>query len=61
MVDAIVREWLCQVIGVDAMKIGLSQKIRLFLAAFFADDGLVQARCPVELQSALYILVKLCA
>ena len=49
MVDVIVCEWLRQVLGVGAMLTGIGEEIRKFLAAFYADDGLVLARCSVLL------------
>ena len=39
MVDAVVREWLRQTHGNDAMTSGISEEIRSFLAASYADDG----------------------
>jgi len=59
MVDAIVREWLRQVLGEEAAKSGISEEVRGFLAAFYADDGLVQSRCPDQLQSSFDILIAL--
>ena len=59
MVDAVVREWLRQVLGEDAARSGVGEEIRNFLVAFYADDGLIQARCPERLQAAFDILIGL--
>jgi exonuclease III len=59
MVDAVVREWLRQVLGEDVARSGVGEEIRHFLVAFYADDGLIQARCPERLQSAFDILIEL--
>ena len=59
MVDAIVREWLRQVLGEEVAKSGVGSQIREFLVAFYADDGLIQARCPDMLQSSFDILISL--
>ena len=59
MVDAIVREWLRQVLGDEVACSGIGAEIQVFLAAFYADDGLIQSRDPVILQSSFNILVKL--
>ena len=42
MVDAVVREWLRQTLGNEAMTSGIGEEIRSFLAAFYADDGILQ-------------------
>ena len=59
MVDAIVREWLRQVLGDEAAHSGIGDEVRRFLAAFYADDGLIQSRDPVLLQSSFDILIGL--
>ena len=59
MVDAIVREWLRRIVGSGAMTVGVGEEIRQFLAAFYADNGLVQSRDPVRLQASLDTLVAL--
>ena len=59
MVDAIVGECLRQVLGAGAMLTSIREEIRRFLAAFCADDGLVQSRCPVQLQLLLDVVVAL--
>ena len=46
MVDAVLREWLHQVLGVDAARHGYGEEVRSFFAIFYADDGLITAQCP---------------
>ena len=46
MVDAIVRKWLWQVLGDGAIPARVGEEIWQFLAAFYADDGMVQASSP---------------
>ena len=41
------------------MTVRVGEEIREFLAAFYADDGLVQSRDPVRLQALLDTLVSL--
>ena len=59
MVDAIVREWLRQTLGNGAMIAGVREEIRQFLVVFYANDGLLQLRCPIRLQTSLDTLVSL--
>ena len=59
MVDAVIREWLRQVRGAEVAADGIGSQIRALLAAFYADDGLVQSRDPAFLQYAFDILVGL--
>jgi hypothetical protein len=58
-VDCVVREWLQQVLGEDAAREGVRETVHDYCIAFFIDDGLVAARCPVWLQSSFDILIKL--
>jgi hypothetical protein len=58
-VDCVIREWLQQVLGDDAAREGVGKMVRNYCIAFFVDDGLVAARCPVWLQSSFDILIKL--
>ena len=44
MVNATVRECIGQVIGDDAARSGVEEEIQNFLAIFYANDGLIQAR-----------------
>ena len=41
MVDAVLRGWLCQVLGVDDARHGYGKGVRKFFAICYADDGLV--------------------
>ena len=59
MVDAVIREWLRQVLGNRVAADGIGTQIRLLLAAFYADNGLVQSRDPEFLQFSFDILVGL--
>ena len=59
MVDAIVREWIRQILGDDAAAEGYGDAIRLLLAIFYADDGYIASRSEQQLQEALDILVDL--
>ena len=43
MVDAIIWEWLRQTLGEDVAKEGYWKIIGELLAAFYADDGLIQS------------------
>jgi hypothetical protein len=58
-VDAVVREWLHQVLGDDAMRGGIGDDVAKWLVAFYIDNGLVASRDPVWLQSSFDILVGL--
>ena len=59
MVDAIVREWLRQVLGVEAARHGYEDEFRILMAIFYADDALLSSRDPRKLQDALDIIVGL--
>ena len=59
MVDAIVREWLHQVLGDEVEMSGIGAEIILFLVAFYAANGLIQSRDMALLQSSFDILVKI--
>jgi hypothetical protein len=58
-INAVVREWLWQVLRDDATQKGLGEAARNHTVAFFVDNGLVAARCPGWLQSSFTILVNL--
>jgi hypothetical protein len=58
-VDAVVREWLHQVLGDDAMRGGIGDDVAKWLVAFYIDNGLVASRDPVWLQSFFDVLVGL--
>ena len=59
MVDGVVQEWLRRTIGDGAMTVRVGEEIRQFLAAFYANNGLVQSRDPARLQASLDTLVSL--
>ncbi|KAL3769483.1 hypothetical protein ACHAWU_008892 [Discostella pseudostelligera] len=59
VVDAVVREWLRQTLGVEVARQGLGDLARTILVAFYADDGVLLARCPEWLQNSFTILVGL--
>ena len=59
MVDAIVREWLRSTLGEKAALEGIGQSLATLMAAFYADDGIIQSRCPHRLQYAVNKLVAL--
>ena len=59
MVDAIVREWLRLVLGDEVAASGVGERIRQFLVAFYADDGLVQSSNPTVLQKSFDMLIAL--
>ncbi len=56
-VDAVVREWLHQVLGDDNTHGGIGDDDAEWLVAFYIDDGLVASRDPVWLQSSSDVLV----
>jgi hypothetical protein len=56
---AVVREWLHQAIGDNAMRKGIGDDVANWLVAFYIDNGLVASRDPVWLQSSFDILVSL--
>ena len=59
MVDAVVREWLRQIMSDEVAIEEVGDKIRTMLACFCADDGLVACRDPDLLQRALDALTAL--
>jgi hypothetical protein len=58
-VDAVVREWLHQMLGDDAARQGIGDEVAKWMVAFYIDNGLVASRDPVWLQSSFDILVGL--
>ncbi len=58
-VNAVVREWLRQVLEDDAAQGGLGEAVRDYMVVFFVDNGLVAARYSEWLQSSFTILVNL--
>jgi hypothetical protein len=59
VVDAVVREWLRQSLGEEAARHGLGDLVKTKMVAFYADDGVLSARCPEWLQESFSILVGL--
>jgi hypothetical protein len=58
-VDAVVREWLWQMLGDNVAQDGMGEAAHNYAVAFFVDNGLVLARCPEWPQSLFAILVNL--
>jgi hypothetical protein len=58
-VDAVVREWLCQMLDKDAAQDGISNQVAEMLVVFYLDDGLVASCDPVWLQESFKILIGL--
>ena len=59
MVDAVVREWLRQIMSDEVAIEGVGDKIRTMLTCFYADDGLVACCDPDLLQRALDVFMAL--
>ena len=59
MVDAVVREWLCQVLGEEVAGGELGLEIRRLLAVFYVDDGVLASTDPTFLQTSFEKLVDL--
>ena len=59
MVNAVVREWLRQVLGDESAKSGYGDHVRNFLALFYVDDGYIASQNKEQLQEALDILIGL--
>jgi hypothetical protein len=57
-VDAVVREWLHQMLGDNAAREGIGDDVAE-LVAFYIDNGLIASRDPVWLQSSFDILISL--
>jgi len=49
MVDAIVREWLRQVLDAEAARHGCGKTIRTLMTIFYADDAMLASRDPEQL------------
>ncbi len=58
-VDAIVREWLHQMLGEEAARDGLGDRVAKILVAFYVNDGLITSCDPVWLQESFDILIGL--
>ena len=59
LVDAVVREWLRQVLGEDAAQHGVGDEVARFCALFYIDDAIAQDRDRARLQTAADILADL--
>jgi hypothetical protein len=60
VVDAVVREWLCRMLDNKAARDGLTMaQSATRMVSFYVDDGVLSARDPVWLQSALDVLITL--
>jgi hypothetical protein len=60
VVDAVVREWLCRTLDNEAARDGLTMvQSATQMVSFYVDDGVLSARDPVWLQSALDVLITL--
>ncbi len=58
-VDAVVREWLHQMLGEEAACNGLKECVVKILVAFYVDDGLIASHDPVWLQESFDVLIGL--
>ena len=59
MVDAVVREWMRQILGEEDAQSGYGDAVRLFVALFYADDAYIAALNKEELQESMNILIGL--
>ena len=59
MVDAVVRQWLKQMIGEEAARGEKAVDIRILLVCFYIDDGVLASADPAFLQRAFNALVEL--
>ena len=59
VINAVVWEWLRQTLGVEVARRALGDLARTILVVFYADDGVLSARCPEWLQNSFTILVGL--
>ncbi len=58
-VEAVVREWLHQIIGDNAARKGIRDDVIIWLVAFYIDNRLVASRDPAWLQLSFDIRVSL--
>ncbi len=57
VVDAVIQEWLRQSLGKEAARHGLVEDlVTTKMVAFYADDGVLPARCPEWLQESFTTL-----
>ncbi len=59
IVNAVVREWLRQLLGAEAAQLGCGEDVQRFLSLFYADDGVVATRCEEMHGRAVTLLVSL--
>ena len=59
MVDAIVREWLYQVLGTEAARYAYCKAIHMLMAIVYDDNPLLASRDPKLLQEMLDIIIGL--
>ena len=57
MVDAVVCEWLRQVLGKDPAEHGYREVVKLFIVVFYADNGFIARQDLQQLQKSVNILV----
>jgi hypothetical protein len=58
-VNAVVREWLHQMLGEEVARNGLGERVVEILVAFYVDDGLIASCDPVWLQESFDVLIGL--
>jgi hypothetical protein len=58
-VNAVVREWLHQMLGEEAARDGLGDCVAEILVAFYANNGLIPSCDPLWLQELFNVLVRL--
>jgi hypothetical protein len=58
-VNAVVREWLHQMLGEEAAHNGLGERVVKILVVFYVDDGLIASHDPVWLQESFDVLIGL--
>jgi hypothetical protein len=58
-VNAIVREWLYQMLDEDIARDGIGDRVAKILVAFYIDDGRIASQDPVWLQESFNILIGL--
>jgi hypothetical protein len=58
-VDAVVREWLHQMLGEEAASNELGDCVAKILVAFYVNDGLIASQDPVWLQESFNVLIGL--
>ena len=59
VIDTVIKEWLHQSLGKEAARHRLEDLVKTTLVAFYADDGVLLARCPEWLQESFTTLVSL--